>query len=207
MPAVATKRDVSWNKLKKMALSLAEKKGLSDDYLDRLKTEIKEVEKQGAQNRWIGLFNDNYKYKTNENGLVFPWLLKMTSIDPLGSEHEVIQQTDWPDIDFDCLPEARDHIKKYAADKYGSSHVCSVGAWQTYKFKSALQDAARGLGEDYRLSMKITKELPDDVDNLKDGGYSECSQCKGRHREALCPKCGSAETEGLTIGQLKDHFE
>lgn len=207
MPAVATKRDVTWTKLKKMALSLAEKRSLSNEYLDRLKLEIKEIEKQGAQNRWIGLFNDNYKYETNKNGLVLPWLLKMTNVDPLQAEHEVIQQTDWPDIDFDCLPEARDHIKKYAADKYGSSHVCSVGAWQTYKFKSALQDAARGLGEDFRVALKLTKELPDDVDNLKDGGFSECSQCKTRHKDALCPECGSAETEGITLGQLKEEYE
>ena len=96
MPAVATKRDVSWNKLKKMALSLAEKKGLSDDYLDRLKKEIKEVEKQGAQNRWIGLFNDNYKYKTNENGLVFPWLLKMTSMEAVDRSSEPVASDDLP---------------------------------------------------------------------------------------------------------------
>jgi len=67
--------------------------------------------------------------------------LGMTDVDPLSSKHKFEQQTDWPDIDFDCLPEARDHIKKYATEKYGRDYVCSVGTWMTYKFK--LADAGR----------------------------------------------------------------
>ena len=108
------------------------------------------------------------------------------------------------DIDIDCLPEARDKVKAFAAERYGREYVCSVGTWLTYKFKLALQDAARGLGIDPRDAMNITKNLPDTVDDLKDGGYAACSACGHKHKMAECPKCGGVDTESMTLGKLFD---
>lgn len=77
----------------------------------------------------------------------------------------VIQTSLTSDIDIDYLPEAREKIKEYVSSKYGSEHVCSVGLWQSYNFKLAMQDAAKALGKDKAPVFKITKMLPDDFDD------------------------------------------
>lgn len=137
---------------------------------------------------------------------------------------DFIKDPDMPDIDLDCLPKARDPIKLYAMEQYGKSindgygPVCSVGTWQTYKFRSAIIDvcAATGL-VDKSIAYALTTKLPDEVDELKDGGKSTCKgrirddngeekECKFKHHLTKCPKCGSTDTEGPTIGKLvADH--
>jgi DNA polymerase III alpha subunit len=200
-------KQLDWANIKQLAIELAKRKAISDPYMDRLLFEIKEIEKQGAGAYWADKFNEHFKYDTNKNGLVLPWLLKMTPVDPMSSQHQITRSTDLPDIDVDCLPEARDKIKAYAAKKYGSEFTCSVGTWTTFKFKSALQDTVRALGQDLKEIMAITKALPDDVDDLKDGGYSTCVSCRARHNTIKCPSCGSPDTDGLTIGQVLEEYE
>jgi DNA polymerase III alpha subunit len=131
---------------------------------------------------------------------------------------------DMPDIDLDCLPSARDPIKQYALEKYGKGlnqdgygPVCSVGTWQTYKFRSAIIDvcAATGLVEKPE-AYELTTSLPDEVDDLKEGGISKCKgtiiqdgdkkECGTQHDLDKCPNCGSEATEGPTLGKLfKEH--
>ncbi len=197
----------TWEQIKKAARLQLDAKSLEPEYSKRLEFEFKEIEKQKAEALWCNQFNNRKTYKTNDNGLVLPWILKLTPVDPLLVEHKIVQSTDWPDIDFDCLPEARDPIKAYAAEKYGHGQVCSVGLWQTYKLKSAIQDSARGLGEDWREAEQLTKNLPDDVDGLKDGGYSKCTSCGHRHKAVKCPKCGHPETDDVTLGKLLDEYD
>lgn len=137
--------------------------------------------------------------------------------------------SDKPDIDLDCLPIARDGIKKYAAELYNRGemndderpygYVCSVGTWQTYLFKQALIDVWKALGHsDKDQILAITTGLPDDVDELKEGGRSVCKdkvkgadgeevECKTVHAEAKCPKCGSDATDGPTIGKLLAEYK
>lgn len=194
--------DKTWDEIKKIALQEAVDRDLGKEYKKRLLTEIEEIDKQDAGQYIARNYNDGHTYDTNNNGLVIPWLLGMTEVDPLNGEHEFIRQTDWPDIDVDCISEARDHIKKYAADKYGEDQVCSVGIWQTYKFKSAIKDVVRGTGGDISAAFKLTESLPAHVDDLGDGGYAPCVSCEVSHRAETCPECGSPETEGMTLGQL-----
>lgn len=131
----------------------------------------------------------------------------MTPVDPMLGEHKHEQSADWPDIDFDCIPEARDKIKAYAAEQYGPAKVCSVGTWLTYKFRSAMQDVVRAYGGDTKEVIILTTNLPDDVDDLKDGGYAPCMGCKTRHKEIKCPNCGSEEVDGTTIAKLIDEYD
>lgn len=198
---------LNWPTLRNLALAAAKKRNLDATYMERLQIEFKEIEKQGANSYWCDQFNERKKYNTNDNGLVFPWVLGLTPVDPLLAEHKFERSPDQPDIDVDCLPEARDKIKAYAAQKYGSEYVCSVGTWMAYKFKSALQDAARGLGADVKAVVQLTKELPDDVDELKDGGFGECTACKTKHKDTKCPKCGSEDVDGTTIGKLLAEYD
>jgi DNA polymerase III alpha subunit len=171
----------------KYALEKAEKMG--ENYITLLKMERKEIEKQGAEQYWTDLLASKKKFKTNKNGLIFPFLIGLTDVDPileygnkLSSRYEgkldvdndpgAFKDKDMPDIDLDFIPDAKDVIFDYAIEKYGSDKVCSVGLWQTYLPRSALKDVAKSLGYRDKLLVieKITKSLPDEFDqaSLKD---------------------------------------
>lgn len=220
-------------------------------YLDRLKFELSEIDKQGANAYWLGLITAKKKFKTNPNMLLLPWLFDLVDKDPIQTRSEpmlctvraskvkahreeygsvpsdIIKDQDMPDIDLDCLPEARDPIKEFAMQKYGVGlnddgygPVCSVGTWQTYKFKSAIMDVSRALAAvDQSEVYELTTKLPEDVDNLKDGGFAPCKnriidnstgndkECGVVHNEATCPSCGSTDTENPTLGKLLVEYE
>ncbi len=236
----------TWDQLVSAARFALEERKLNGVYLERLEFELKEIDKQGANLYWLGLMSGGKKFRTNPRKLVLPWLLGMVNEDPIATrtepllcsvrasvvkEHllkygsvpsDIIKDPDMPDIDIDCLPEARDHIKEYAMDKYGAGlngdgygPVCSVGTWQTYKFKSAIIDVSRALqAVDQAIVYQLTTQLPDDVDSLKDGGYALCKniiidavtnhskECGVVHKDTVCPSCKSPDTDAPTIGKL-----
>ena len=220
----------------------------SSVYSERLNFEIKEIDKQGANAKWVNYYNDNNKFDKNPGGLLLPFLLGMVGDDPIKDRSEpllntvrastikefkqqhgfipsdIIKDSDMPDIDLDCLPEARDPIKEYAAKKYGVEGddkygpVCSVGTWQTFKFRSAIIDACSGTGlVDRNEAYGLTTELPDEVDQLKDSGKASCkgriikdgedTECGFVHGDAACPNCNSTDTDSPTIGKLLNEQE
>jgi len=238
----------NWDQIKELAYRVVSDRGLDKKYQERLAFEIIEIEKQGASAKWEIYYNDNKKFATNPNNLVLPWLLNMVNEDPILSRNDIIlntvraskvkeyrakygsipsdfiKDTDMPDIDLDCLPEARDPIKEYAAKTYsmgitdGYGPVCSVGTWQTYKFKNAIIDACAGTGlVDRSVAFELTTQLPDEVDQLKDGGEAACKnriidngeekECGFIHSLTECPRCGSADTDAPTIGKLLQEYE
>ncbi len=232
--------------------------GLDNSYGERLHFEIQEIEKQGAESVWVNRVQDGKHFASNPNNLVIPWLLGMVADDPLAvrsdpilntvraSEvaaykikhgavpHDLVKDYDSPDIDIDCLPAARDPLKEYAIQQYGQDFgdgygsVCSVGTWQTYKFKQALIDVSGATGQRElfkgnrgskpgrpgadALTNNI-KLLPDEIDELKDGGKATCQHkiknaagvevdCGCVYAEAVCPKCGTEESDGPSIHRL-----
>jgi DNA polymerase III alpha subunit len=104
-----------------------------------------------------------------------PVLIGVTTVDPIVANipHIVEYQSDFPDVDVDLIPGARENIEKFAAETYGADKVCAVGLWQTYKPKSALQDAARALNKNLDEVMILTKKLPDEFDKLMDEDNAE----------------------------------
>lgn len=219
-----------------------------DIYSERLEFELKEIDKQGANQKWVNYAIDGKKFASNPNNLLLPYLLKMVETDPIATRKEpllntvrasrikefnqehgfipsdIIKDADMPDIDIDCLPEARDPIKEYATEKYGQGiddgygPVCSVGTWQTYKFKNAIIDACVGTGLVERFeAYELTKNLPETVDQLKDNGKAACKgkikdqngerECGNVHGLSTCPVCGSKDTDGPTIGQLLEEHQ
>jgi len=159
---------MTWNELKKIALVALTKKPDTKPYSKRLSYEFEQIELQGMADYWVELYEKNEKLDDNPNGLVLLHLLGLTDIDPVeaGIKPNIQYHPDYPDIDSDFLPIARDHIKKYAADTYGVDKVCSVGLWQTYKPKLALIDTCRTLGIDIDEIQKLTKTLPDEFDDM-----------------------------------------
>lgn len=139
-------------------------KKLGDEYFDRLSHEHKEIIKQGANEYWMELLESDKVYDHNDNGLVLPFLYGKTEIDPIANNirANISYQADFPDIDTDFLPYARDEIKRYSSESYGSDKVCTVGNWNTFKLKQALQDACRVLEGDMNQVIRLTKTLNDD---------------------------------------------
>lgn len=137
---------------------------LGDEYFKRIKYEHKEIIKQGANEYWLELLNNNKKYDHNKNGLILPFIYGLTDIDPIKSniDHNVEYQADFPDIDIDFLPNIRDEIKRYSSESYGDDKVCTVGNWNTFKLKQALQDSCRILEGDMNKVSGLTKALNDD---------------------------------------------
>ena len=240
---------LNWKHVCEAAKKALEIKQLTDDiYQLRLDYELAEIDRQGSNAYWLGLINSNSKFtpQGNPNNLLLPYLLGMVDIDPIASRdkssipvsshydyiselknrvgsipHDIRRDADMPDIDIDCLPDAREHIRKYAEEQYGADCVCSVGTWQTYLFKSALIDSAMALSETLNpngstksVVFELTTSLPEDADALKDNGESACKgrirdavtmeerDCGFKHAGVKCPKCGCSETEDPTIGQL-----
>jgi len=166
---------MEWDDLEKACLNKA--KNIGDAYFDKLKFEFKEITKQGSNQYWIDLIKSGKNFEHNKNGLVLPYVLGITNVDPIesGIEHNIKYQPDFPDIDIDFLPFARDPVKEYVKNVYGDSRVCSVGSWITYKPKSAIKDALRALGsQDDKLTdkqferdmYKVLDELPDEFDEM-----------------------------------------
>lgn len=234
---------MNWQEIKEFALAKLDSNTITEGYLDRLRFEISEIEKQGAEAYWIKVAESGQKGLKNPNRLLIAYLLGVSDEDPLSSRstpmlnsvtaskvmeynskygflpEDIIKDTDMPDIDIDCLPHSRDHLKEYAIKKYGShiddayGSVCSVGTWQTYKLKSAIIDCASALNMMSRFDAeRFTTEMPDEVDELKEGGYAICKgrvikdgvedECGCVHDQKYCPQCNSMDTDAPTIGRL-----
>lgn len=232
---------ITWDDIAREARAIAATKGRQ--YVDHLEFEIAEIDKQATNIYWVNTVAAKKTFNHNKNSLVLPFLLGLTEIDPVGHdgaflstkyddvtqytrEHGklptgIFRDSDMPDIDVDCLPMAREEIKNHAMERFGTDtgdgygSVCSVGAWQTYLFRSALADVARATEICTPQEVQVmTKTLPDEVDDMKEGGFSKCKgriingqtgeedECGFTHKEALCPKCGSNETDNPTIGKL-----
>lgn len=245
--------DLSWAEIVDIARDSVVKCG-DIVYVNRLNFEIAEIEKQSSSSLWEGYYNSGKKFTKNQNCLVLPWVLGMMTgdgdFDPIAGRKmpllntirasavvdyrnenggdipfDFIKDADMPDIDLDCLPDARDPIKEYAIKKYGGDnsdgygHVCSVGTWQTYKFKSAIIDVCSATNlVDKSVATSLTTSLPDEVDGIKDKGRAACKgmvvvqgtndekECGFKHAKTKCPKCGSSDTDGPTIGKiLEEH--
>jgi DNA polymerase III alpha subunit len=238
------RQNTTWPKLKRLMGALLEKQSKDEVYTQRLAFEIEEIEKQGAESYWLDLFKANKKFTSNPNCLLMPYLLGMIKEDPIASrttplicstkasdvkayveKHGILppdisKDADMPDIDLDCLPSARDVLKEYATIKYGNNSndgigsVCSVGTWQTFKFKSALIDVAcayKGMNR-YEIE-EYTKEFPQEVDDMREHGLSTCKsrikndnneevECGKTHDQAECPYCGGTDTDSPTLGKL-----
>ncbi len=150
---------MDWQAITESARNLAGKMG--SDYLARVNFEIKEIEKQGGNDYWISLIVAQKKFEKNKNGLVIPFLFQLTDIDPVKEAipHNISYQPDFPDIDTDFLPHARDEIKRYASEMYGTDKVCTVGNWNTLLLKQALLDACRIMDGDMIAVGSVTKTL------------------------------------------------
>jgi len=168
---------MDWDTIKSELIVKANSLGL--EYIKRLEFEIKEIEKQGSNEYWIDLLESGKKFDVNKNGLVIAYLMGICSVDPIAAniKHNISYQPDFPDIDIDFLPNAREPIKEYITQKYGADKVCNVGSWLTYKPRLALKDAVRALGsQDEKMTdsqfghylEELLESIPKEFDDIDD---------------------------------------
>lgn len=119
-----------WADVVKMAAKRLKDGRFSVDYVNRLKFEIEQIDVQGANEYWVDLVRDGKKFDHNRNGLVLPFLLNLTDIDPITYKHVYKFDDDGVDDDvIDLTMEdgsvislpAKAHIKTKSSNKLVSS--------------------------------------------------------------------------------------
>jgi DNA polymerase-3 subunit alpha len=98
-------------------------------------------------------------------GCAVAYCLRITELDPL--KYDLLferflnpSRISMPDIDMDFDSRYRDHMIRYAAEKYGRDHVAQIITFATIKARNAVRDAARVLGHEYAVGDKIAKLMP-----------------------------------------------
>jgi len=87
----------NWSELKQDAIKKISK--YDKEYQDRLEFELKEIDKQGANDYWLDIINSDDKYDTNKNGLVLPYIFNVTNIDPIKGQKKLYINGDESIID------------------------------------------------------------------------------------------------------------
>lgn len=80
---------------------------------------------------------------------------------------------DLPDVDCDFEPDAREKVKEYIVNKYGSAYSCSVATYTRVKLKTAIKDFGKVKGLPFDYTNKITKDIPD----LIECSFSDLIDC------------------------------
>ncbi len=101
-------------------------------------------------------------------GSIVAYLTGITDIDPL--KYSLLferflnpERVSPPDFDIDLCERRRHEVIEYVRNKYGASNVAQIGTYGTLKAKAVLKDIARVLGKSFAEGDKITKLIPDKV--------------------------------------------
>lgn len=149
------------------AEALAKRSLNSQEFRDRLKTEIKEIDNQAEHDYFLELYEQKARFTKNENNLLVSYLLGLTDEFDISSEPAHIQG-EFPDIDVDYIPAIQEYIRKdWCPKTFGRDKVVNIGNYGTFGIKSALLDMARVHSADYTEIQTITKNLQDRDDEGK----------------------------------------
>ncbi|MFW6225574.1 MAG: hypothetical protein ACOC3V_01280 [bacterium] len=87
----------SWREIIEYAYEKA--KNYPEEYINRLRLEEIEIDKQGANQYWIDIANSDKKFEDNKNGLVIAFLINATDIDPIKGQRKLFVNGDDQKID------------------------------------------------------------------------------------------------------------
>lgn len=138
---------------------------LTDQQKDRLRLEIKELDKQsGAYEYLLELCETEAHFSKNEHNLLIAQLLGLVEDVDLDTSPSYTYG-EFPDIDVDYLKEVRDYLKNdWAPKKFGANRVCNIGNYTTFGIRNSLIDMARvhGLERGEILGLTTQLETKDD---------------------------------------------
>lgn len=115
------------------------------------------------------LYESQKKHKTNKNGLIIPFLLGITNVDPIASNlspSSWVQEGDSPDIDSDC--EDRDRVLEILREKFesdGIKRVAPISNFNAITVKAGIKDIARFHQIPFQDANLVTKAIPDKILN------------------------------------------
>lgn len=145
-----------------------------EEYEKRLEYEVKVIGDKGYIDYFL-VYWDLVKWAKEQGiycgpgrgsaaGALIAYALDITTIDPIqfGLYFERFMNPDRnasPDIDFDVMQGAREHVRQYLEETYGKESVFGVCTWTIYQPKSAIQDCCRGMGKDTSFESVLMKEI------------------------------------------------
>ncbi len=104
-------------------------------------------------------------------GCIISYLTGITGIDPIqygliferfyNAGRNAPGKVSLPDIDSDFPKHKRDEIYAYLQVKYGEAYVAKIATFSTMQGRSALTEVMRAHEEDFDLTKRITKLIPD----------------------------------------------
>lgn len=137
------------------------------EYHDRLEEELTWIRIYSLSGEILADVKSGVKCKDNPNGLVFPFLAGITTVDPVisGIKHKYDKGAmDAPDIDSDITPEHREQVEKHLHELYGEDNVAHVATYLEWGAKSVIKDICRLWGVPYLESNQITALAQDEPD-------------------------------------------
>jgi DNA polymerase-3 subunit alpha len=145
-------------------------------YLERVEIEAEVIVNAGLIDYFLIIW-DIIKYARDRNiivgagrgsiaGSLIAYLLNLTDVDPIKYDllfERFLNATrathSLPDVDTDFPAQYRDEIKEYIRQRFGESHVCSIGSYTRLKLKAGLKDFARVKGLKFSYVNFITNAI------------------------------------------------
>ncbi len=148
------------------------------DQVERAVYELKTIEAMGYEDYFL-VVADIVNWAKGRGILVGPgrgsaggslvaYLLGITELDPI--RHGLLferflnpERLSMPDIDLDFQDDRRQEVLDYVTQKYGADSVAQIATLGTVKARSAVKDAARVLGREYKHSESLVALIPPDI--------------------------------------------
>lgn len=146
-----------------------------ENYLDRLRMELKVIKKMGYSSYFLIVW-DFISYARKHGipvgpgrgsaaGSLVAYCLWITEIDPI--RYSLLferflnpERISMPDIDVDFCKDRRSEVITYVAEKYGADHVAQIITFGTMAAKAAIRDVGRVMDIPYAEVDRIAKLVP-----------------------------------------------
>ncbi len=115
------------------------------------------------------LYESGKVSNTNRNGLLIPFALGLTRLDPVANEKNPtawVQEGDSPDIDSDC--EDRERVLEILIENFendGRKRVAPISNFNAVTVKSGIKDASRFHDVPFQDANEVTKAIPDKIED------------------------------------------
>jgi len=167
-------KEVSEEGLKKRLLKTSFSE-ISEEYKNRLNTELKIIEDMGFPDYFLVVW-DYIKFARDNSipvgpgrgsaaGSLVAFSLQITNIDPV--KHGLLferflnpARKSMPDIDTDFCIDRRNEVIEYVTDRYGEDKVAQIITFNKMTSKAVLKDVARVLDIPYGEADKLAKLIP-----------------------------------------------
>lgn len=148
------------------------------EYLERIEYELGVIETMGVSSYFLILWDITEFCKRqgfltppgrgSAAGCLASYCLGITKVDPVkyGLIFERFLNPGriaLPDIDYDTEQRYREHIINYVREKYGDDKVAQIITFTKIKARTAVRDAARVLGFDFKKGDELAKAMPPPV--------------------------------------------